>query len=112
MFEEKIMTAKKTKTLQYRKVDISDKSKNLYSLLLEALRKLTGPQERSEEIGKDTDLFRLINQYHSTQKLIFGEFLVYEKGASQPILSKDEKIGATHFPVKYIQIKDVSEDFS
>lgn len=106
------MPNKKRKTLQYRKAVISDKSQTLYSLLFKALRQLARPHERSEEIGKGDDFFRLINEYNINESMIFGEFVVYEKGASQPILSRDEEVGGTHFQVKFLSMKDVPKEFS
>ena len=94
------MPNKKRKVLQYRKAVISDKSQTLYSLLLQALQKLPLPADRSLETAKGEDSFRLINNHKPTEKMIFGEFVCYEKGTSQPILSRDVVLEGTHFPVQ------------
>lgn len=106
------MPNKKRKVLQYRKAVISDKSQTLYSLLLQALQKLPLPADRSLETAKGEDSFRLINNHKPTEKMIFGEFVCYEKGTSQPILSRDVVLEGTHFPVKHLQMKDVPKEFS
>lgn len=106
------MPNKKRKVLQYRKAVISDKSQTLYSLLLQALQKLPLPADRSLETAKGEDSFRLINNHKPTEKMIFGEFVCYEKGTSQPIFSRDVVLEGTHFPVKYLQMKDVPKEFS
>lgn len=106
------MPNKKRKTLQYRKAIISDKSQTLYSLLLQALQKLPQPADRSLETAKGDDSFRLINDHKPSGNMIFGEFVCYEKGTSQPILSRDVVLEGTHFPVKYLRMKDVPKEFS
>lgn len=107
------MVGKKTKskTLNYRKAEITDESKTLHSLLVEAMRRLPKPEDRSEELGKE-EVYRLINQFKHTEQLFFGQFVLYEKDASQPILSRNVAGNSSYYPLKYLSMKDVPKEFS